>query len=93
MPSYGLQTFAPDGTTLRLNISDRTPRLITTVTAVPVPTGAGTTAVSVPGVSTTSTSTVVLTDSGATAQITATNTVTIYGTYDGGTTKLRVLEF
>lgn len=94
MPSFGLQTFAPGGTTIRLDISDRTPRLITTVTGVSVPSGANTTStVTVSGVSTTNTNTVVLTDSGAAAAVTGTNTVSVYGTYDGGTTRLRVLEF
>lgn len=88
--SYGLQVFESNGTTLRLDVSDRTPRLLVSRTATPVPASTGTTSVTVSGVATTN---LAYTDSGAPAKVTAANTVTIYGLASAGTTTLRVMVF
>lgn len=88
--SYGLQVFESNGTTLRLDVSDRTPRIIVSRTATPVPSTTGTTNITVSGVATTN---FAYTDSGAVAKVTAANTVTVYGTAAGGTTTLRIMAF
>lgn len=91
--TYGLRMWDTGGEgvgTLLLDITDRTPRLIAVVSGVTVPSGQNTTAtVTVTGAVTTN---VAITDSGAPAVVTASNTVTLYGTYNGGTTNLKILE-
>lgn len=88
--SYGLEILNSSGG-VTLSISDRTPRLRTIVTGVTVPTSStGTTTVTVSGAATTD---IALTDAGAPAVVTSANTVTVYGTNDGGTTNLKVLAY
>lgn len=90
--TYGVKVWGTGGEesgTLLLDISDRTPRLIA-VAAVTVPAGENTsTTVTVTGASTTN---VAITDSGAPAVVSATNTVIVYGTYSGGATNIKILE-
>ena len=90
--TYGIKIWGPGGEAsgpLLLDISDRTPRLIA-IAAVTVPAGEGTsTTVTVTGATTTN---IAITDSGAPAIVSAANTVTVYGTYSGGSTNIKVLE-
>lgn len=82
--SYGIQIKNAGGG-VTLDISDRTPRLVS-ITAVTVPTAGTNTTVSVSSGATTANSIAIL-DSGAEAQVTSTGTVTLYGssTYSGST--------
>lgn len=87
--TYGLQVYASDGVTLRLDISDKTPRLFS-VSDVVVP-ASGTTTVTVSSAATPTNSVAVL-DNGVEAVTTATGQVTIYGSStQSGATKLRML--
>ena len=86
--SYGLQTLTAGGA-VTLNISDRTPRLVS-ITNVTVP-QSGTTTVTVTSAATTTNSIATL-DSGASATVTATGQVTLYGSQTNyGNTSLRMM--
>lgn len=87
--TYGLQTFTAGGNVI-LNISDRTPRLIATVTTATVGLLNTTNTVSVSGATTDS---VILSSSGAATSVTTTNSVNIYGVDGGGTTNLKILAY
>jgi hypothetical protein len=88
--AYGLQTLHTDGTTVLLEISDRTVRL-KSVTSITVPTS-GTTTVSVSNTSNTGNA-IAVTENGAVAQVTSTGVVTVYGGGVSGNTNLRVYEY
>jgi hypothetical protein len=88
--TYGLQTTNSLGN-ITLDISDRTPRLIS-VTGVTVPTS-GSTTVSVSSIATITNSVAVL-DNGAEAVVTSTGTVTVYGSQsNSGNTNLKLLVY
>lgn len=88
--SYGLQVFAPNGTDLRLDINDRTPRLIS-ITAVTTPVGTATSTLSITGAD--PSTTIVVVDNGAVAVVSASNQVTLYGTATSENTNLKLLAF
>ena len=87
--SYGLRTYTAGGNIV-LDITDRTPRLITTVTAVTVPSLGSTSTVSVSGATTDS---VILSTSGNYNNVTTNGTVNVYGVDGGGTTNLKILAY